>query len=144
MPVAVLQCRGQWLELEPDDLAVLPAPARATGRNNQLGVSLVVGERVWDVQSKFRIRIGPISWRQFQSLMPNGTALRPVCQIARFYAGATLDFDVQPLLRPEEIPACRLAASSGEGPYLGWNSWLPRSSIPSQFIDDAVFQIETI
>ena len=72
MPVAVLQCQGQWLKLEPDDQALMPSRTQPDGQNNQLGVNLVVGERVWDVQSKFRLRIGPLSWRQFRSLMPNG------------------------------------------------------------------------
>ena len=43
-----------------------------------LNLSLVVGERVWDIQSKFRLRLGPLSWLQFRSLMPNGDALRPL------------------------------------------------------------------
>ena len=75
------------------------------GRNNQLGVNLVVGERIWDVQSKFRLRIGPLTWQQFRSLMPNGPALRPLCQMTRLYVGPTLDFDVQPVLKPEEVPS---------------------------------------
>jgi len=144
MSVAVLQCQGQWLNLEPDDQALMPLPAQPTGQNNRLGVNLVVGERVWDVQSKFRLRLGPLTWPQFRSLMPNGPALRPLCQMTRLYAGPTLDFDIQPLLKPEEVPACRLTADPDEGHHLGWNTWLPRSTIPSLPVDDAVFQIETI
>ena len=63
MPVEVLQCQGQWLNLEPDDQAFMPSLAQPNGRNNQLGVNLVVGERVWDVQSKFRLRLGPLTGR---------------------------------------------------------------------------------
>lgn len=142
MPVAVLQCQGQWLTLEPEDHALMPSPARPEGQNNQLGVSLVVGERIWDLQSKFRLRVGPLTWRQFRSLMPNGSALRPLCQLTRFYAGPTLDFDVQPVLRPEEIPPCRLSPDPDAGPYLGWNAWMPRPiTASSGLVDDAVFQI---
>jgi len=144
MSVAVLQCQGQWLNLEPDDQALMPSPAQPTGRNNRLGVNLVVGERVWDVQSKFRIRVGPLTWRQFRSLMPNGPALRPLCQMTRLYAGPTLDFDIQPRLEPEEVPACRLTADPDEGPYLGWNTWMPRQTTLSHPIDDAIFQIASI
>jgi len=122
----------------------MPSPVQPTGRNNRLGVNLVIGERVWDVQSKFRVRIGPLTWRQFRSLMPNGPALRPLFQMTRLYAGPTLDFDVQPILRPEEVPVCRLTGELDEGPYLGWNTWMPRTTIPLTSVDDAVFQLETI
>jgi type VI secretion system protein ImpH len=145
MPVWVLQCQGQWLDLDPDDQALMPSALQPAGRNNQLGVNLVVGERVWEVQSKFRLRIGPLSWCQFRSLMPNGPALRPLCQITRCYVGPTLDFDVQPVLKPEEVPACRLTSDLSEGPYLGWNTWMPFPTVPSpRPVDDAVFQIPTI
>jgi type VI secretion system protein ImpH len=142
MPVVVLQCQGQWLALEPEDQARMPSKAQPLGQNNRLGVNLVVGERVWEVQSKFRLRIGPLRWSQFRSLMPNGPALRPLCQVTRLYVGPTFDFDVQPTLRPEEIPPCQLT-SSAEGPYLGWNTWIPRQTIGLTPVSDAIFQIET-
>jgi type VI secretion system protein ImpH len=144
MPVTILQCQGQWLKLEPDDQAVMPSSREPNGRNNRLGTNLVVGERVWDVQSKFRLRLGPLRWSQFRTLMPDGDALRPLCQLTRFYAGPTFDFDIQPTLIPEEVPACQLTADPGNGPYLGWNTWMPRLSQPPAWISDAVFQIDAI
>jgi type VI secretion system protein ImpH len=144
MPVAVLQCQGQWLKLEPDDQAAMPSSTEPNGRNNRLGINLVVGERVWDVQSKFRLRLGPLRWSQFRTLMPNGHALRPLCQITRFYAGPTFDFDIQPTLIPQDVPACQLTADPEKGPYLGWNTWMPRLSPPPACISDAIFQIDAI
>jgi type VI secretion system protein ImpH len=145
MPVEVIQCKGQWLSLEPEDRALIPSASEPMGRNTQLGVSLVIGDRIWDVQSKFRLRIGPLHWPQFRSLMPNGSALRPLCQITRLYAGATLDFDVQPTLKPEEVPALRLTPDLKDGPYLGWSTWTPFAATDSaRVVDDAVFQIATL
>jgi type VI secretion system protein ImpH len=145
MPVQVLQCQGQWLHLDRDDQARMPWPRDPEGRNNQLGFSVVVGERVWEVQSKFRLRIGPLTWRQFRTLMPNGRSLRPLCEITRTYVGPTLDFDVQPVLKFEEVPPCRLSSDAEEGPYLGWNTWMPASSsVSARPRDDAVFAIDTI
>jgi type VI secretion system protein ImpH len=144
LPVRVLQCQGQWLTLEPDNLAVLPAEQGSQGRNNQLGVDLVIGERIWDVQSKCRLRIGPLTWPQFRNLMPNGSALRPLCQITRTYVGPALDFDVQPILKAEEIPPCQFSTDPEQAPYLGWNTWMPSSALSARPIDDAVFQIDSI
>jgi type VI secretion system protein ImpH len=145
MPVQVRQCQGQWLHVDPGDQAAMPSVREPEGRNNQLGVNLLVGERIWDVQSKFRLRIGPLTWREFRSLMPNGRSLRPLCQITRTYVGPGLDFDVQPLLKVEEVPRCRFTSDPEQGPYLGWNTWMPLPAVPSSSsLDDAVFQIEAI
>jgi predicted component of type VI protein secretion system len=58
--------------------------------------------------------------------------------------GPTFDFDVQPTLRPEEVPPCRLSPTLDEGPYLGWNTWIPRQEVGRGPVSDAVFQIETL
>jgi type VI secretion system protein ImpH len=106
-------------------------------------MDLVVGSRVWDVQSKFRLRIGPLSWREFQALMPNATALRPLCQFTRTYVGPELDFDIQPVLKRDEVPPTQLSPDTEDGPFLGWNTWMPSES-RDRDVDDAVFVLEEI
>ncbi|MBV9123842.1 MAG: type VI secretion system baseplate subunit TssG [Planctomycetes bacterium] len=139
VPIHVLQCQGQWLVLESPDQAMLPSPQERRGRNNELGVSLIVGERVWDVQSKFRLRVGPLNYRQFRGLMPNGDALKPLVQLTRSYVGTDLDFDVQPILKAAEVPWCRLVGNGdGDGYYLGWNTWVRCREFPRD-VDDTVF-----
>jgi type VI secretion system protein ImpH len=140
-PTRVLQVQGRWLNLEPHDQARLPPAAKSKGPNNQLGVDAVIGPRVWDVQSKFRLRLGPLSWPRFCSLMPNGVALRPLCQMARAFVGPELDFDVQPVLEPEDVVPCRLSLGDDDGFYLGWNAWLPARSLDRQ-VDDALFVLD--
>jgi type VI secretion system protein ImpH len=142
MPLVVEQLHGQWLVLEPDDQSRMPGPDCPQGRNCRLGLDLVAGERVWDLQTKFRLRVGPLTFAQFRRLMPSGDALRPLCQMTRMYVGPEFDFDVQAVLLPEEVPACRLAADS-EGAYLGWSTWV-RSQPFGQPVEDAVFHLETI
>jgi type VI secretion system protein ImpH len=143
IPIAVQQLQGQWLYLERDDRVQIPGPGLLAGRNNELGVNLVVGERVWDVQCKFRLRIGPLDYPQFRSFMPNGDALEPLCQLTRTFVGPELDFDVQPVLRPEQVPECRLIPAGSDGAYLGWNTWL-RSQPFTHEVDDAAFALENI
>jgi type VI secretion system protein ImpH len=122
--------RGQWLALDVEEQSRLPGSTRGVGGNNRLGVDAVAGARVWDVQSKFRIRVGPLPYARFRALMPSGDALRPLCQLARSFVGPGLDFDVQPVLIPEEVPWCRLGGGGGgggvdgDGPFLGWNTWI--------------------
>ena len=60
-------------------------------------------------------------------------------ELTRSFVGPDLDFDVQPVLKPEEVPPCRLNPSAADGPYLGWNAWL--RGLPFEHpADDAVFE----
>ena len=110
------QFRGQWLKLEPESTSTL-------GRSNhQLGVSTVVGTRVWDTQSKLRVRFGPLSFDKFIAFLPNGSAFKPVTEVTQFFAGMEFDFDIQLVLQRAEIPFCKLSTKSK--PALGWTTWL--------------------
>ena len=50
-------------------------------------------------------------------------ALRPFVQLTRAYVGPELDFDVQAILRAEEVPKCKLGRGGIEA-RLGYNTWL--------------------
>src|SRR5262249_22491886 len=113
------------------------------GRNNRLAVDLVVGSRIFDVQSKFRLRIGPLKYNQFYPFMPGGPSLKPLTQLTRSFVGPQLAFDVQLVLKGSEVPWLRLGASGMQRPYLGWNTWL-RSEEFKTDVDDAVFNVEGI
>lgn len=115
------------------------APPIRAGLNNQLGVSVVVGERVWDIQSKFRLQVGPLSYADFKRFQPNGDALKPLCQLTRCYVGPEFEFDVQLLLRAEEVPG----AVGAKKACLGWNTWVKAGETPRN-ADDAVFSLKEI
>jgi type VI secretion system protein ImpH len=140
LPIEVLQFQGQWLQLPAGEQAIMPNGLMPLGRNNQVGISMVVGERVWDVQSKFRIRIGPLTYAQFQRFLPSGDALKPLCQLTRIYVGPELDFDVQLILRADEVPASNVGKRRTN---LGWNSWT-RTRAMSRDADDTVFTLDEI
>jgi len=140
LAVRVLQLQGQWLQLDPSEQAIMPSLANRLGQNNQLGVSMVVGDRVWDIQSKFRIQVGPLTYAQFRRFLPDGDALRPLCQLARTYVGLEFDFDVQLLLKPEEVPASK---AGGRLSRLGWNTWSRTGDFRSA-VDDAVFALADV
>lgn len=116
VPVTIEQFKGQWLKLEPESYSTL---GRA---NNQLGQSTLTGTRVWDLQSKFRVRFGPVRFEQFSALLPNGSGFKPATELTRFLAGQEFDFDLQLILHRAEVPACKLSAKTS--PRLGWTSWL--------------------
>jgi type VI secretion system protein ImpH len=138
----VKQFQGQWLMLSEDDQSVLPSPAEPHGRNNQMGLNLIAGSRVWEVQSRIRLRVGPLSYRDFQRLMPSGDRLRRVGHFARTYVGPELDFDVQPVLLAAEVPWCRLGGDDDPS-RLGWNTWVRSGEMPRD-ADDVIFDLEDV
>lgn len=132
--IRIEQFVGQWLELSAENRSAMPTPQRPLGQNCQLGRTFVVGDRVWDIASKFRICLGPLSLAQFDSFLPGSRQLRELAQMVRLYSGNQFDFDVQLELLAAEVPETQLGAAS----QLGLNTWL-LSSPPEDNKTDAIF-----
>lgn len=133
MPVEVISFVGRWLRLDPEDVSTLSG----RGEANRLGCGLVLGERVWDVQGKFRIRVGPLSRAQVEALAPGTPGHRAMADLIRLFAGPDLDFDLQLVLKATDVPPCRLGRGEG-GARLGRSGWL-LSGPSAKDRDDAVF-----
>jgi type VI secretion system protein ImpH len=118
VPARILQFFGQWLPLDAEYRSRLGAA------NSELGINLVCGERVRETQSKFRVRLGPMTFPTFRSFLPAGTTFRPLADLTRFLAGLEYDFDVQLVLRAAEVPACELSSIAPAPALLGWTTWL--------------------
>lgn len=137
--VQVVPLSGQWLNLPADALTRFDGRA-ALGRN------AVAGERVWDAGSKFRLRIGPLRYREFVGFLPDPTPIPErkgvylMSQLTRLYVGAELDFEIQLLLSSFDVPDCRMEdVAPGElGLRLGWNTWLKGPAMP-ETVDDMRF-----
>jgi type VI secretion system protein ImpH len=115
----VEQFSGQWLELDDESISRLGV------KNSQLGISTVAGTRVWDDQSKFLLKLGPLTLSKFKTFLPVGSAFRPMEALAKFLVGMEFDFDIQLILKKEEVPGCSLNTKDQEQqPRLGWSSWL--------------------
>jgi type VI secretion system protein ImpH len=145
LPLQVKQFQGQWLKLDPVNQSRLGGE----GGNNRLGVDVVVGERVWDVQNRIRIRLGPLRYAQFSEFIPDRSPIPErksfflLAHLVRLYIGPDLDFDIQLVLRAEDVPACQLAEGATGLPRLGWNTWV-RSQPCTRDADDPVFEGEEV
>jgi type VI secretion system protein ImpH len=133
IPVQVGQFIGQWLMLSPENRTRLGGEA-----NNTLGVNAVAGNRVWDQQARFRLRLGPLSFTEFSRFLPAGKSFPLLVQFARFIAGQEFDFDIQLVLKADEVPRCRLGAKGERAPRLGWSTWLKTKEFVRD-AEDAVF-----
>ena len=56
-------------------------------RNNALGRTSVLGTRTWNPQGRFDLILGPLSFAEFQKLLPGGLANRRLSALVHFYAG---------------------------------------------------------
>ncbi len=117
--VTVQQFVGKWFSLEDPALAYL----NDGGLHNQLGFGAVAGDKVWNQQARFRIRVGPLSWERFNAFLPGGTALDELSALARHFVNQTMEFEVQLVLRAADVPWCWVAPET-EAPRLGLSSWL--------------------
>lgn len=118
VPVKIQQFTGQWLSLDEESIT------RLGEANSRLGLNTVIGTRVWDDQSKFRIVFGALGFTEFQAFLPNGTAYKAMKSIIRFMVGEELDFDVQLKLKKKEVPGTILTTRAKRRPMLGWTSFL--------------------
>ncbi|MGF6213644.1 type VI secretion system baseplate subunit TssG [Comamonas sp. 4034] len=105
-----------WIRIDESEQTRLSG----LGMNNQLGVNAVAGARVQDVQSKFRIALGAMPLSLYESFLPTFRNNRKIRDWVRDYIGIELDWDLQLLLAPEEVPPSKLGGST----RLGWTSWL--------------------
>jgi type VI secretion system protein ImpH len=96
----------------------------------RLGLSAIVGDTYEDHQMGFRVRMGPLSFAQFEDFLPGAAGLGELHDWVRLYVGRETDpnpdasleavWDLQLVLRGSEVPSLAL----GQSGRLGWTTWL--------------------
>ncbi len=123
--VEVQQFVGAWYSLSRDNQCCFED---GNALSEQLGVGAVVGDEIWNQQSGVRLRLGPLSLRQYVDFLPEGSAYQPLRAITRFFGGDEIDFEVQLVLKRDEVPACELEdplmSREKISPQLGWSTWV--------------------
>lgn len=114
--VSLQEFSGHWLHLSPDQQTVLGKP----GSSSQLGIGAIAGKQVWDMQSKFRLCIGPLPLPVYQSFLPGQSNYYALIDWVRNYIGYEFEWDLLLVLRKPEVPQASLG---GQG-QLGWTTWL--------------------
>lgn len=127
VPVEIREFIGQWIPLPPEAQCRL-GESPATG---QLGRTAIIGERVWDCSMKFRVRLGPLTLRDFDRFLPGRPSLQRMHDWIDLYAGKELEWEVQLVLRRDEVPQLRL----GQAGRLGWTTWLGTRTQPGDAED---------
>lgn len=135
--VRVEQLVEQRMEIQDEDLT------RLGMANCRMGVDAVCGSKVWEGQSRFRLGVGPLTFRQFRRLLPSGDLFAPLTSLVRFIAGAEYRFEISPCLMRAEVPDCVIGRPAEDSPRLGWSTWMKTPGMtmgrdPSATFDAAV------
>jgi type VI secretion system protein ImpH len=138
VPVSVQQFVGAWQPLEESNQCSL---GEDTGPSEQLGWGVVVGDEIWDQQSRVRLRFGPLTIDQYRNFLPGGDAWKELRAIARFFTRDEFDVEAQFVLRRDDVPPCELAGESADAPRLGWSTWV-KSAPFYRDPDETVLQVE--
>jgi len=127
LPVAIEEFVGHWMTL-PTDARLYLGRSRETGT---LGLTTILGKAVWDCQSKFRIRLGPLELEEYERFLPGGTGLKHLKAIVRNYIGDELSWDLNLILKKVAVPELRL----GRERRLGWTTKMVDGT-PARDMDD--------
>ena len=113
---AIREFTGEWLTIAKEDRFLLGA----SRQGSTVGIGAVLGKEIWNCQHKFRIVGGPLTLMQFRRLLPGGDGVRVLVAIVRNYLGDEFAWDLQLILKKDEVPRIVL----GFDGQLGWTTWL--------------------
>ncbi len=119
---------GEDLELEqfcPETYPIEEDDRNVLGRaNSTLGQDFYLGREVTLVQSKVRIKLGPLSREAYEEFLPGHRGFARLSDLIHFALGEEYDFEIQLSLAAHEVPAVRLGDDAEDACRLGWTSWL--------------------
>jgi type VI secretion system protein ImpH len=126
--VQIEEFLGQWIDIPREyqcqfkrgaiNTCLGAPPADAFGESD--ASTAIVGTRIWDCLHRFRIRLGPLTFKEYQRMLPGGESLKRLTTWVRQYVGDGLSWDVQLILKAQEAPMTSL----GHIGQLGWSTWL--------------------
>jgi type VI secretion system protein ImpH len=130
--VEIIPFVPRWIVVDEERRLTL----RGSGAGVGMGHGAIMGSRARDWQSRFRVRIGPLTASQFDRLQPPSPSresayaespaespFQQIVELTRRYVGPDFDFDVTLVLRAEEVPRSRLIHRDRGASRLG-RTWL--------------------
>ncbi|MDR0247148.1 MAG: type VI secretion system baseplate subunit TssG [Burkholderiales bacterium] len=125
---------SSWLSLaKPDQTQLLEDHV-----NSRLGQGALVGQSVRDCQHQFRLRLGPLSLRDYELFLPGQMKFHQLLSWVRNYVGYEWEWDLRLVLRREDAPSAQI----GGVQRLGWTTWLGKRREHSD-ADDLILKVES-
>lgn len=135
VPAKVEEFIGEWLPIpEPYVWKVGAVALRGAPPLGRLGLTTMLGSRMWSVQHKFRLSLGPLSRHRFGRLAPGGESVPRLVALVRNYVGDELAWDVRLVPEPEAVQPMQLGISR-----LARTTWLVRDADQLTQWEDLIF-----
>jgi len=116
IPVQVIPCIHRMARIPEDQRLFLGKTGCALGSDS------FIGQEIEDRMGKFRLRLGPLNGKVFQSLLPGTEASEKLAFLTSFYVVDSLEYDVELVLAEREAqPAC---LGAPEWSMLGLDTWV--------------------
>lgn len=133
LPLRVEEAVGHWSCMAPHEQSALGAGAC-------LGENTLLGERSWRPDLRARLRIGPLGRNAFERLLPSGDMAAALRAILAWFAVPGVDFEVQLILRADEVGPSRLTGipatgATATGARLGRDSFLVTGAVAGDRAD---------
>jgi len=135
-PINVTQFIGAWYDVPPTQQTTLG------GTNAQLGMSALVGGRVWQRDLRMRLTVGPLDRAGFDAFLPGGLAARALAKMLTMFTGLTLEYEVHIVLRAPDVDGVTLSEER-HGGRLGWDSFLCTAP-ETRDRDDMRYELATV
>ncbi|MCC7540820.1 MAG: type VI secretion system baseplate subunit TssG [Deltaproteobacteria bacterium] len=94
--------------------------------NGLLGHNAVLGARIFDRASKFRVKLGPLGYETYRKFLPGGDHLSTLKELVSLFCRDPLDYDVELTLATGSKSTFRLGGPKAT--KLGTDSWLGSAS----------------
>ncbi len=125
VPIHVSQNIGIWHQVDKESQT-------AIGRTQfRLGEGLLLGDKIYDKQNKFRLIIGPVNLDTYKHFLRNGLYSKRLKAWMDFLAFSDFDWDYQLILLKQEVPSIHLNATN----QIGQTAWLGR---PTHHADNII------
>lgn len=114
-PVRIEEFVARWLDIPTAQRTRLGV------QFSVLGQDVVVGARVWDCATCFRIYVGPLNLERYRTFLPHGACYAQLADLMSLYVGVEYEWELVPVLESEQVPYSWVG---NQGLLLGWSSWL--------------------
>jgi len=114
--VRIEQFVGRWYLVPVEQRTMLG------GRNADLGVNSLAGERVWQRNLRIGIHIGPLDHARYMAFLPEGELAAALAKLLTLATGAQFEYEIRPILRAADVRPVGLDALNGA--RLGYDAFM--------------------
>ncbi len=113
--ISIIENIGEWYEVDESEQTCLGVDNGYT-----LADGLLLGNKIYDRHTKFRVVIGPLNLDEYQSFFKGEYNYQRLTQWLNDYIGLEYKWEIQPILYQQSIPPLQLSTKN----RLGLTSWL--------------------